>query len=228
MSPQFEAAYLRYAVLTFDKQLNMANIIGNRSWSFSMDAPKITFDAQGPSDSPLEFEAQVLGSAAEKLRTWLWSWDNSHVPDALSQASILLRERGGLSEFATAEFPIEFDSADDHRVAMTSAGVLAHLAGCDAYYRGPYEGGAAFFVLRDPRLQLPSPDAIHISTLFPQAISALPLSNHRTAFMGYLEECGIAAQVDGDQVHVVIGNSDLTARFDTLDRLADMQLHARP
>ncbi len=110
---------------------------------------------------------------------------------------------------------------------MTSVGVLTGLFGCDAYYRGPYEGGAAFFLLRDPRLHLAPPDAIHIATLFPQLISGLSLANHRVAFLSYLGQRQLEAQLEGETVRVEIGVSSIVASFDHLNRLADLQLTAR-
>ncbi len=65
MSPEFEAAYLRHAALSFDKQLNLANVIGTRNWNFSMDSGKLTFAKHGFFDKPLIFDAQILGSASQ-------------------------------------------------------------------------------------------------------------------------------------------------------------------
>lgn len=228
MSPEFEAAYLRHAALSFDKQLNLAKVIGTRNWNFSMDSGHLTFAKQGFFDKNFVFEAQILGSAAKGTSSWRWAWANDGVPDKLNRASLLLREKGGIPEFSEPEFPIDFSEADDHRIALTGSGVLASLFGCDAYYRGPYEGGAAFFLLRDPRLHLAPPDAIHISTFFPQLISSMALSNHRTVFLSYLEQQGLEAQIENEAVRVEIGASSLVANFDDLNRLADMQLTARP
>ncbi|RYX83007.1 hypothetical protein EON83_16535 [bacterium] len=224
MSPEFESSFLYYAALSFDKQLNMANVIGERGWSADLDAGTLAFGEQGSPDSVLEFDIQVLGSAAEGSATWMWAWANPSIPDNLSLASTLLRDKVAIPEFATQEFPINFDSADEHRIAMTCGGYL----NADAYYRGPFPGGAAFFLIRDPRLQLAAPDIIHISTLFPQLISALSVSDHRAAFMNYLERWQIQAQVEGDEVRVAIANSSLTAHFDGQNRLSNMEVNARP
>lgn len=224
MSPEFEAAYLRHAALSFDKQLNLAQVIGNRNWNFSMDSGQLSFGKRGIFDKPLVFDVQILGTASQDSGTWLWSWANESVPESLASASLFLRENGGLAEFSTPQFPLNFEDADEHRIAMTSVGVL----GGDAYYRGPYEGGAACFLLRDPRLRLGAPDVIHISTLFPQLISSLSVLNHRAAFMGYLQESQIEPRMEGDAVRVEIDGSSLLATFDTSNRLGNLQVMARP
>jgi hypothetical protein len=228
MSPEFEAAYLRQVALSFEKQLVLSDVVGNRNWSFSMDSGKLTFAKQGLFGQPLMFDAQLLGSAAQDSSSWLWSWANESVPKELSAVSLILREKGELPEFSTPEFPINFDEADEHRIAMASSGVLAELFGCDAYYRGPYEGGAAFFLLRDPRLQLAPPNAVHIATVFPQLISNLSISNHRAAFLAYMEKRGLVVQEEGNTMRVEIAASSAVASFDQRNRLADIQVTARP
>lgn len=153
----------------------------------------------------------------------MWAWANPSIPDNLAQASTLLRDKVAIPEFAEEQFPIDFDKADEHRIAITCSGYL----NADAYYRGPFPGGAAFFLIRDSRLELASPDIIHISTLFPQVISALSISDHRAAFMNYLEHWKIQSQVEGDEVRVTIANSSLTAHFDGQNRLTNMEVNAR-
>ena len=228
MSPEFEDAFVRCAATAFEKQLMLNSIVGERAWEFDADSGKITFLPQSAGDEPLAFDVQILGSASQQSSTWRWAWANESVSENLASDSLLLSERTTIPEFKVPQLPIDFNASDDHRIAMTSVVLLSHLSGADAYYRGPYEGGAGFFILRDPRLELGPIDAIRISMVFPQVISNLTITNHRAAFLSYLEERRVPAQEHNDEVQVTIGNSSLNARFDNLNRLADIQVTARP
>jgi hypothetical protein len=86
-----------------------------------------------------------------------------------------------------------------HVLAMIASGVCE----ADAYYRGPYEGGAAFLLIKDaafPRRR-ESPLA-RLGHVFPQAIAAFAIADHRLALTSYLDQAGIAYQSDGDAVVV--------------------------
>lgn len=228
MSPEFEDAYLRYVAIAFDKQLNLGDLIGNRNWGFDMDSGLLTFASQGIGDQPIVFDVQILGTASEQSSSWLWPWANKSIEENLATDSLFVSEQAGISEFPHSQFAIDFGQSDEHRITMVSVGILSQLARCDAYYRGPYEGGAAFFLLKDSRLQLAPPSATHIATFFPQLISSLPLSNHRAAFFGYLEQLQVEGQSDGQNITARIGSSDLTAQFDNLNRLSNLHVVARP
>jgi len=226
MSPKFEAAFLRHAALSLEKQLALQDVIGERNWNFDMGLRQLRFEKKGVFGKPLDFDVQILGSVSESDASWLWSWANPSVDEKLTRASLFLREKGELEEFGTPELSLDLEEADDSRLVMTSVGVLATLFGCDAYYRGPYEGGAAFFLLRDPRLHLKAPDAVHIATVFPQLLSGLSISDHRAALLGYLDTRGLEANIEGEQVRALVGTSSLVADFDDSNRLAQLRVVA--
>lgn len=224
MSPEFETAYLSFVASSFEKQLALQKLIGGRNWNFDMNSRQLVFGKQGFFDKPIIFDVQILGSVSEADSSWLWSWANESINPNLTAAAVFLREKGVLNEFQTPDFALELGEADDHRVALTSVGTLAALYGCDSYYRGPYDGGAAFFLLRDPRLHLAPANALQIISFFPQLISNLPIANHRAAFLGYLEARQISAQINGNQVRASLGDSLLLAEFDDSNRLGELQV----
>jgi hypothetical protein len=229
MSPEFETLYHRHLITSFEKQLHLADVVGTRSWSFSMHSGSLTFNDDGarPAGPPIEFAAQLLGSAADHDRTWLWSWANkaSQIPAALTQDAERLRGSGAAPEFTTTTFVLDLDDADDHRVALTSSGVLA----ADAYYRGPYNGGAAFFLLRDERLGLPAPEGPRIVNTISQAISSLAIADHRAAITAYLDARGLSPRADGENAIVAtVTGVDVRAQFDAQGRLADLRGTFRP
>jgi len=97
MSPEFESLYHRHILASYEKQLHLADQIGTRSWSFSMDDGCLTFEEEGEvprTHAPIAFAAQLLGTVANDGSTWLWSWANevSQIPAALTQDARRLRD----------------------------------------------------------------------------------------------------------------------------------------
>ena len=227
MSPEFELAYLRHAALSFEKQLALQDLIGERNWSFDMNTGQLVFGKKKLFDKPLVFDVQILGSASQAGGSWLWSWANPSVNETLTRASLFLRDQGALSDFQTPMFPVDFEDTEDHRIALTSVGVLAQSYGCDAYYRGPAGTTALYFLLNDQRLHLAPPSALRLSTFFPMFLQSVPVADHRAAFTGYLEARDLDFQSENDAVTLQIGGSTMTARFDNLNRLANLQVNAK-
>jgi hypothetical protein len=225
VSPQFEALYHRHVLTSFEKQLHLADVIGECSWFFSMSDGQLTFDEAGP--APMAFAAQVLGTAADRDSSWLWSWANeaSNIAPALTEDARRLCQAGGAPEWTTPRFALDFDRSDEHRLAMTACGML----GADAYYRGPYEGGAAFFLLGDERLKLPAPAGQRLGRTIMEAISNLPVEDHRTAVTAYFAARGLEPRADGG--NVIVGSlegSEFRVQFDEQSRLADLRFALRP
>jgi hypothetical protein len=224
MSPEFESLYHRHALTSYEKQLRLADVIGMRSWRFSMEDGSLTFEEEGEAphtSAPIVFAAQLLGTVAYNDRTWLWSWANeaSQIPSALTRDAQHLRDAGPATEWTTSQFALNLDNADEHRLAMASSGLLA----VDAFYRGPYTGGAAFFLLRDERLRLLEPDGPRIVRTITEAISRGAITNHRAALIAYLTERGLRPQADGEMaIMAMISGHKLRVVFDAQDRLANL------
>lgn len=82
---------------------------------------------------------------------------------------------------------ISLEHADSHAFASIAVGKGLGKT----YYRGPYEDGAAFLLITDEQLQFDVDEPLQrILAVFPQAISALELPNHRKALRGYLQHYG--------------------------------------
>src|SRR5262249_21316260 len=111
---------------------------------------------------------------------------------------------------------------DGHTLALIASG----LCQANAYYRAPYDGGALFLLIQDdifPRCQ--EPPLARIASVFPQAIAALDIPNHRLALAGHLVHYALDAQ-DG-RARVVVrkaGQPVLTANFDEVDRLTKLDV----
>jgi hypothetical protein len=127
----------RYLAASFDKQLYLANLIGEADWHLDMAAGLLSFGDRH------RWHVQLLGTEANESQTWLWAWANeaSGIPTQLLGSALTLRMLGeaqGIPELAEAEVPL--NEVNGHVLAMIGSGVCR----ADAYYRCPYEGGAAF------------------------------------------------------------------------------------
>jgi hypothetical protein len=121
-------------------------------------------------------------------------------------------------EWSLPGFDVDLSEADDHRIAMAASGLL----GASAYYRGPYDGGAAYFLLRDERIQIAPPDILKLLTLFPNVISSVPVPSHRRAFLAYCRQRGFNVEERPEQVEVTLDGQSAFATFDQLDRLTEL------
>ena len=204
--------------LAFDRQLLLAELIEDLSWSYDVQSGILSFGDR------FAWHAEVLGTESEESGTWLWAWANeaSGIPEQQQGASLKLKalgEQHGITEFTEPMVPLAH--ADGHAFASIAVGEGLGKA----YYRGPYEGGAAFLLINDERLQLQVDDPLQrILSVFPQAISAMELPDHREALRGYLEHYGLEPhEVEGSLVLIQDSQEVLRAEFDEHRRLRELK-----
>ena len=121
-----------------------------------------------------------------------------------------LGEEHQIPELATPVFPL--DGIDGHYLAMLASGICH----ADAYYRCPYEGGAAIILIKDENFPKNNePPLKRIAGIFPQAIASIEIANHRQTLAAYLEHYGLVGEAEGDTLVVKEnGEAVLTAAFD--------------
>ena len=219
ISPRAQELFDEHGAAAFDKQLRLQDLIGDEDWEFDMETGQLSFaDAHA-------WNAQILGTESEVSGTWLWGWANEAggIPGELLQAARTLKEQlggdEGLEEFARPSFAVD-DRIDGHFLASIASGITA----AGGYYRGPYEGGAVFLLIDDETLPPPIENPLlRLSTVFPQAIANLPITDHRQALCAYAAFLGLAFEEEGQRV--VIRNEAggrLTADFDEQGRLTGL------
>ena len=221
MSPAVRELFEMHVAASYDKQLFLADLVGNNQWRFEMSQGVITF---GPK---FTWKVQILGSQANATNTWLWAWANeaSNIPSPLLRAAEQMRKLGNersLRELSLPQFPLtEMDGA---LATVIASGVCQ----ARAWYRGPYPGGAAFFLIDDPEYPRFIVDpAVRIPIVFPQVISAYEV-NHRRAFAGYVSYYRLESHADGPGI--IAGDSSgpqIRAEFDTHGRLVQIESVAK-
>ncbi|MBD7923809.1 DUF6882 domain-containing protein [Xanthomonas bonasiae] len=214
MTPAFQALLARHIGSAFARQMALADLLGERGWRLDLAEGIAHFG------DDLHFPVQLLGSAAEDSASWLWAWANtaSNLPENLLVAANALRERGerdGPAELATASLPLDDEG---HTIALLAAALSARC-----YYRGPYRGGALFFLLDDVPAAVFAPcDDPRVLSLLGQLVAQFPL-DHRAMTEGFLDDQGYALQREPGQTVATRGGSRITLGFDALDRLTQLQ-----
>ena len=220
---KFADLFLEYGADSLHKQYAAADYLGEHSWQFSLETGLISF---GPDRI---FPFQVLGSESEYDGTWMWAWANplSNINGALAQSSRTLRELGaanGIDEFRQPKF--ECKEINGHLLSMVASGICK----APAYYRCPYDGGAAF-ILVDFGGDLPdeSPLLSRMQTVFIEFISSFDVANERAAFASYARLRGVRVTDDGMDLLLSLGDEPVGfARFNDLNRLVHLEAELRP
>lgn len=230
-TPEFKNLLCTYGAAAFDKQIQLSDLIANRSFQVDLNQRHIEFCGGDSLTIPI----RLLGTESDGDSTWLWSWANSasNLPENLVRAAVRLRQIGknaAISEFVDPKLSVVHgpvgEEIDGHRIAMIASG----LEEADTYYRAPYTGGAAFLLLQDPFNLKGKPysslSPVPLNTIanrFPQFISAIAVPDHWTAFVSYLKFYRVDHTVEDGQVVARSGKSQLTAEFDELHRLKRIQ-----
>jgi hypothetical protein len=217
---QFELSNLfcRHVVASFDKQVRLSELVGDFHWHLNLASGLLSFADR------YKWHVQILGTESDATHTWLWAWadEASNIPSQLLGSALTLRllgEHYRIPELSEPQFPL--GEIDGHFLAIIASGVCR----ANAYYRCPFDDGAAFLLIKDdgfPRFsELP---LNRIASVFPQAISCLDIHDHRLAFAGYLEYYGLPLEEKGSKVIVKEnGEPVFTAAFDELNRLTNLE-----
>ncbi len=218
MNPKLLAAFNKHVAATFDKQLFLDDTVGELDgWEFDMETGILDFGGEH------QWNAQVLGTESEESGTWLWAWANegSQIPDEVLVAAKSLRKLGednGLDELCMARLPV--DQYDGHFWSTIATG----LCKADAYYRGSYEGGAVFLLIKDDRYYREIADPLgRLRIVFLQAISTYTIGNQKDALLGHVEFLGLSIEMQGEGVLIKDNNGNqLVAEFDDKSRLTSL------
>jgi hypothetical protein len=214
--------------LSFRKQLALADFLGQHSWRLDLGKGTVDF-GKGPGLFARKrvYPIQLLGTEAEDSGTWLWAWANteSNIPPGVLTAVGRVRSFGAsekIDPLITAELPSSVYPG--HLLASVATGI----AGADCYYRGPYPGGAAYFLIFETPLRQASPTpTVRISNVLMQVISSFEV-NHRATARAYLESEGLRVVDEGSVWSAADGaGRSLTITFDEFGRIARVTTESR-
>lgn len=227
-SSAFNNLFLKHVTASYEKQLCLSQVIKNKSWAFDKESGLLTF---GTGADALSFKVQVLGTESEISHTWVWAWGNkaSNIPeDQIVDCSKLkqLGARNGIKELTERKLECN-EKVNGHTLSMVASGVC----GANAYYRGPYEGGAVFLLIKDPKYPVDSSsigNAIRIAQNFTQVICNIEINNHRIASRAYFEYHKGTIKEANDSIIATFSNGEsITANFFNNDMLENLSTTIR-
>ncbi len=199
----------------FARQLAFAGFLRERNWSLDLRTGKVGFG------DDLEYPIQLLGSEAHNNNTWLWAWANRHIdpaPESMIVATRLrkLGEERGIEQLAQPSFSL--DAADGHAIALVASG--NHGRCC--YYRGPYDGGAAFFLVTGvPNSLLAPVSPERAITVVTEVISQFNV-DHRLMVRSFLTSQGFEVREEPGSMAASREGGQIKLSFDELGRLTEI------
>jgi hypothetical protein len=199
----------------YARQLAFADLLGERDWSLDVQQGVATFGAD------MSHPVQLLGTEAHGNHTWLWAWANeqSGLPDSVLVACRRIREFGAqqnIAEFQERSFSL--DRADGHTLSLVASGIVGQCC----YYRGPYDGGALFFLVNEVAPEVLQPvDAERAIRVISEVISQFEV-DHRVMVESFLPSQGFSLEPAGDGVVAVRHGDRIEISYDTAGRISQI------
>ena len=197
----------RYGGIAFDKQIDVAEVIGENNWSLDMINCEISFGDN------LVIPFQILGSFSRSSQSWLWAWANPQAEmatDSLNHAFKLKKygEDNNIDFLKIDNF--EASNIDLHLIGLTASGMMKS----SGYYIADYGKGAMVFTLKSEAIdKVAKNEHERILSVFPQLISDFDI-DHKTALKSYLEEKGYKLSIEKYKITGLKGANQITAEFD--------------
>ena len=236
MDEQLIALYHRHAGTAFDRRLRLAALVAQKA-----AGAKPAYDAAAATLAfgKLTFDAPLLGTHAAANDSWLWAWSDHNLKLTLTNRALgdLVRvtaHRLAVPMLAHAGFSAEPLLGPDltPHAADVFGGILATELGYDVYYVITEPGHRAVVLVRDERLTAAERHPLHrVLTVFPKAVRALPVLDHRAALAAYAHDYALTATEAPDALTVTDGKGTLTATFDehgALKKLTGANVAAPP
>ncbi len=186
----FNDLFTKFVGGAFARQFVLADLVGDRGWDLDLSTGVVTFG------DDIQLPIQLVGTESTGNASWMWAWAN---PDRERFADYVVASQR-LCEFGQAH-GIELLTAprfglgevSPHALAMVAGGLLGGVP----YYRGPYDGGAIYFLVPLPESIAVAPLPIErISTVLAEVISQFEL-DHQLMTASFLREQGFEITQQG-------------------------------
>lgn len=212
----FKELLSRHIGTSFARQLAFADFIDQRNWQIDLDQGIATFG------NDLQFPIQLIGTEAEGDETWLWGWANtdSNLPENLLTVANQLKSLGEKFQIAELIEPTySLDRASGHTLSMIATGV----DGQTCYYRGPYPGGAIYFLVSGlPQHVFGQFDGLRVLNTIPQILSQGFDLDLRLMAESFLTEQNFELQKTPEGITAVRGEETITLAFDDQGRITNI------
>lgn len=204
-----------YCGIAWDRQLDFAELIGERDWTADAEAGTISFGHE------LTFAMQVLGSYSAASGTWRWIWANEQA--TVGEGSMLVArqmrvhgEQEHLAFLTEPQYPLA--QQDLHQLGLIACGA-DESAG---YYLADY-GEGIMLVLIDPAHGLPKAgfDIARVLSVVPQVISQYPV-DHRLMLLHYLQAKGMSVHETAGEIVGTGAGQRVVAQLDAQGRIVSL------
>ncbi len=184
-----------HAAAAFDRQLRLADHVGEAEWELDLEAGRLVYAApHRPS-----FRVHVLGLEAPG-EGWLWAWHASarRWPDSLLESAHRMRALGEETHALPLTTPrLPEGEVDGLALAMVASGACR----ASGFFRCDVPSGVLYCLLAEPALppleQLP---AWRARDVFPQVLECVSLQHPALAFLSYLRALGLRTEQHGSLV----------------------------
>lgn len=223
---RWEALVHRHAALAVERQLALADRLGDFEWEVDFDAG--TFSAGNEGQAPaMLFGMQVIATHLDSTNHWCWAWADvpeatRTFPAAVTRAARALRALGVVEELDLLTTPVlELDEDARVRLALVAAGASKALA----FFRVPVPGGSVY-VLLEGEVEEPALHVVHhVAERFPKVLEHVSMVDERVGFVHYLRSHGLRVREEpGAVVGLGPAGERLRARFDPSSRFVGVDL----
>lgn len=207
----FEVLMEQQAGLSFEKQLQFGELIGEEAWQLDMTEGTIAFGS-------FVFPIQIIGSFSFQDNSWMCAWANtqSGIPENLLQQSYKLKEIGeeeDIDILTNGHFNV--DETFVHQMGLFACGFFE----TKSYYAANYGQGILLVTIDSDKI--PAIDKRNlevVATTFSQLVSSIEL-DHKNAFFNYLIDREFLINISTDTIAGLKEGTIIEAVFDEWNRL---------
>jgi uncharacterized protein DUF6882 len=189
------------ALLSFEHQLHLGEVLGEHSWQVDLSRPAIEFTGEKPRTVD---RVHLLGSAAPGPGSWLWGWAN---PTGFLPAVVGLGEyvrdfgkKHGITELTESEVPfanLPGSPDDPHEVVGIFLEAAKPVANVWTSYSCEVDGGTRVaFLVEHPDFVLPAPAPERVTRVLHEGTAELELRDPRRALHSYAARRGLNPAFD--------------------------------
>ncbi|MCO6005878.1 hypothetical protein NE236_12875 [Actinoallomurus purpureus] len=218
-SPAFERLGAAYAAVAAQQQEVLAEFLPAADWNTDLATGTYT---QGD----VVLHVALIGSFAEDDRSWLWGWANPQFgaehPAVLNPRA--MGSRFGVPEMTTPELDLSWYEGPARNGGDLVAMVATSLLGLTGMIPGRYDGGVAYFAVRDPAVPTAAWDSVTAPRLITSGLSLFP-ADHRLTVMRFLGHHRLPyRQTETSITAKLPDGGSCVAEFDEQDRLANLSM----
>src|SRR4051812_16580598 len=222
-SPAFERLGAAYAAVAAQKQEVLAEFLpAAADWNTDLATGTYT-------KGDVTLHVALIGSFAENDRSWLWGWANPQFdpahPGVLNPQA--MGSRLGIPEMTSRELDLSWYEGPARNGGELLAMVATGMLGLTGTIPGPYDGGVAYFAVRDPAVPAAAWDSVTAHRLITIGLSLFP-ADHRLTVMRFFSHHRLPYRQTETSITATLPDGGAcVVDFDDQDRLANLSMTVR-